>query len=112
MYFPDDLWLLIKSFKFHNIKTQGKHLKPDLYIKLYNFTLKLMPPLIFPRLGPKIIYSSAKNKDRFVKFIYLRPMKFDMKTKKYFNNFVIRETQVLDVNLLHADYSEQYYSNF
>lgn len=111
MYIPNDLWKIIKSFLFHNIKTQGKHLKNDPYIKLYNLTLKFMPPLIIPRRGPRIIYSSAKDNIRFIKFIYLRPMRYNFNTNKYINNFVIKEYQILSDKLSENDYYEQYYSN-
>lgn len=111
MFIPGDLWNIIKSFMFHNIKTQGKHLKNDPYIKLYNLTLRLMPPLIIPRSGPRIIYSSVTANTRFIKFIYLRPMKYNFDTNKYINNFVIKEYQILSDNLSEQDYYEQYYSN-
>jgi hypothetical protein len=125
MYLPNDLWLIVKSYMFHDIKTQGKHLKNDPYIKLYNITLKLMPPLIIPRSGPRIIYSSATNtqrvlidnqrlstkKIRFVKFVYLRPMKYDFNKQKYIHNFVIREYQMLTDNWSEHDYYEQYYTH-
>ena len=111
MYFPEDIWKYIKSFKFHNIKTQGKHLKNDIYIKLYNLTLKLMPPLLIPRIGCRIVYSSAKDSLRFIKFMYLRPMRLDIKTRKYINNFYIRETQILDLNKSYDEYKLEYLKN-
>lgn len=111
MYFPNDVWLIITSFMFHNIKTQGKHLKNDPYIKLYNYIIKLMPPLIIPRIGPRIIYSSATKTIRFIKFIYLRPLKYDFNKKKYIHNYVIKEYQVLSDNYSEHDYYEQYYTN-
>ena len=125
MYLPNDIWLIVKSFMFHDIKTQGKHLKNDLYIKLYNFIIKLMPPLIIPRSGPRILYSSCTNTQgvlidnqrlstkniRFVKFLYLRPIKYNSNKKKYIHNILIRETQILKDNYSEQDYYEQYYTN-
>ena len=84
-----------------------------------------MPPLIIPRSGPRIIYSSATNtqrvlidnqrlstkKIRFVKFVYLRPMKYDFNKQKYIHNFVIREYQMLTDNWSEHDYYEQYYTH-
>jgi len=111
MYLPNDVWLIITSFMFHNIKTQGKHLRNDPYIKLYNYTIKLMPPLIIPRSGPRILYSSATKNIRFVKFLYLRPVKYNFSKKKYIHNILIRETQLLQNNYLEHDYYEQYYTH-
>ena len=124
MHIPYDIRLIVKSFMFHNIKTQAKHLKNDPYIKLYNITLKLMPPLIIPRSGPRILYSSCTNTQgvlidnqrlstkniRFVKFLYLRPVKYNFSKKKYIHNILIRETQLLKNNYSEQDYYEQYYT--
>lgn len=98
MYIPKDLWNIIKSYMFHNIKTQGKHLKDDIYVKLYNYCLKQMCPLIIPNLGPRIIYDGSNKNYRFIKFIYLRPMKYDIFTNTYKNNFKIVVTQLLKEN--------------
>jgi len=125
MFLPEDLWLIVKSYMFHDIKTQGKHLKNDPYIKLYNITLKLMPPLIIPRSGPRILYSSVTNTQkvlidnqrlstkniRFVKFLYLRPIKYIFDKKKYVHNLLIRETQILQDNYSEHDYYKQYYTS-
>ena len=35
-YIIEDVWKKIKDFLFHNIKTQGKHLKNDIHIKHFN----------------------------------------------------------------------------
>jgi len=111
MYLPNDIWLIVKSFMFHDIKTQGKHLKNDMYIKLYNFVIKLMPPLIIPRSGPRILYSSCTKNIRFVKFLYLRPIKYNSSKNKYIHNILIRETQILKDNYSEQDYYEQYYTH-
>lgn len=83
---------------FHDIKTQGKHLKNDIFIKLYNYILKHLCPLIIPNIGPRIIYDGSNKKYRFVKFIYLRPMKYDIFRNVYVNNFKIIVTQILKEN--------------
>ena len=49
MWFCEDIWNYIKGFIFHNIKKQGKHLKNDPYIQLYNKINNSLPkfrPLI------------------------------------------------------------------
>ena len=98
MFLPDELWLIIKSYMFHDIKTQGKHLKNDIFIKLYNYNLKQMCPLVIPSNGPRIIYDGKNKKYRFVRFLYLRPMKYDNLKNMYFNSFRIIVTQLLKEN--------------
>lgn len=41
-YFPDDIWKIIEDFLIHNIKTQGKHLSNDKYVKQYNIVMEEM----------------------------------------------------------------------
>ena len=71
MFIINDVWLHIKSFLFHNIKTQGKHLKNKKEIKQFNKIVKIFPSFIGNvRNFPKIIYKTSKNNIKFIKFIY------------------------------------------
>ena len=33
-HIPNEIWLEIKSYLFHNIRTQGKHLKKEIHNQL------------------------------------------------------------------------------
>jgi hypothetical protein len=90
MYFPNDIWLLIKSFQYHNIKIHGKHLKNDPSVTSYNCVVKDIPtPKILP-VGPCIVYCSQYKRPRLVKFIYCLPV-FRQNAYK----LVIEYTQVI-----------------
>tara|TARA_X000001036_G_C20435302_1_gene706977 strand:+ start:92 stop:433 length:342 start_codon:yes stop_codon:yes gene_type:complete len=73
MWFCEDIWNYIKGFMFHNIKKQGKHLKDDPYIQLYNKINNSLPKFRPFDIGdgPYIIYTSKKKKHHFIKFIYV-----------------------------------------
>ena len=59
MYIINEIWINIKSYIFHNIKLQGKHLKiQNSYIKNYNSVVKSMPTIVKPSNGPYVIYTS------------------------------------------------------
>ena len=61
-YIIDDVWILIKSFLFHNIKKQGKHLKKEIkHVCLYNKVVKSVPTIVKPVTGPYVVYSLPKN---------------------------------------------------
>ena len=118
MYFPDDLWFIIKDNLFHNIKKHGKHLKNKPEIKKFNNVIKSIPIKIIPRLGPRIVYSSAKNEPgrRFIKYIYhvhkhlkhiqvLRDSYLDEHENiRFFNP---RSYQLIEYQLLPLDYNER-----
>lgn len=70
-YFPDDIWITIKDFMFHNIQRHGKHLLDDVCVKNFNSVVANIPKFMYPYIGPRIIYSSRKHSTRFVKFIYV-----------------------------------------
>jgi hypothetical protein len=57
-----------------------------------------MCPLIIPSNGPRIIYDGKNKKYRFVRFLYLRPMKYDNMRNMYLNSFRIIVTQLLKEN--------------
>ena len=71
MYIIEDAWIHIKTFLFHNIKTQGKHLKTYRKdIKTYNEVVKTIPIIKCPITGPQIIHSSRKKSFKYVKLLY------------------------------------------
>ena len=65
-----ELWREIKTYLFHNIKTQGKHFKKDKYISYFNSVLLQLPRIHQPHLGPRILYSNLI----YAKFIYCVPI--------------------------------------
>ena len=69
-YIIEDVWKKIKDFLFHNIKTQGKHLKNDIHIKHFNLLITKLPKLYVPVNGPRIIYNSCTNNFRIARFLY------------------------------------------
>ena len=118
VYLLDDIWNYIKEFIFHNIKTQGKHLKNDKNIKKYNEIIKKIPLLITESDSVRILYNSKKNtkKLRFIKFVYVIRHKNIRK--------LIIERQIYEpiesINYkwggkredkLHNKFREEYYSN-
>jgi len=72
MYFPYELWLIIKDNLFHNIQKHGKHLKIKPDIKKFNMVVKSIPIKIVPRTGPRIVYSSVVGEPgrRYIKYCY------------------------------------------
>ena len=70
VYIIDDVWDYIKTFLFHNIKTQGKHLKNDKNIICYNDSVKIFNSILKEVSNPKIIFQSVMKKSRNVRFIY------------------------------------------
>ena len=42
MYFPKEIWIIIRLYLFHNIK-YGKHNKKNKYIKKFNEIMEDMP---------------------------------------------------------------------
>ena len=70
MYIINDIWLYIKTFLFHNIKTQGKHLKNNPNIENYNKSIKIFNTIIEESSNPRIILYPSRNNFRIVRFIY------------------------------------------
>ena len=73
MHFPFGVWQVITSFLVHNIRTHGKHLKPDVDIQRYNRVMLTIPRPDTSKVGPKIVFTSATRRPRFVKFMYHSP---------------------------------------
>lgn len=106
MWLPDDVWVYTKQFIFHNIKKHGKHLKKDKNIQNYNSIIKIFKTILKPNQTPKIIYSSTKNKLKYVKFIYIL---------EYLNIrrlITIKRLHTQDTNKLinNRSFLEEYYS--
>jgi len=96
MLIIDNIWLIIKSFLIHNIKIHGLHLKNNKEIIMFNKVIKNLPKPKIPRNGPRIIYSSAKQIFRYVKYIYnFNP--FD-KSNNYINQRTLIEIQKVNDN--------------
>ena len=79
----EDVWREIKSFLFHNIKIHGKHLKKDKNVINFNKVVKSIPGIYMPRIGPRVIYCSAKKPFRCVKFIYKIPAPCTLSKRRY-----------------------------
>ena len=92
IYFPDELWKIIKLFIFHDIK-YGKHLKNDKYILQYNNIIKTLPKRKIPKLGPRIYYNSINTS---FKYIYHIPLK---NNKRYL---------IIEILQLPQDYKSQF----
>ena len=72
-YIIPELWREIKSFLFHDIKTQAKHLKDDPHTQEFNNVIKSMPGKYIPSSGPRIIYGSVTKPFRYAKYVYIVP---------------------------------------
>ena len=103
----DEIWREIKTYLFHNIKIHGKHLKNDTYIKKFNKTLKDIPKLYVPRLGPRIIYNF--NKFKYAKFIYKIPAPSLISNKWPLYKLIIEYIPIADKN--HKKIKEIYMEN-
>ena len=102
VYIVDDIWNHIKTFLFHNIKTQGKHLKDDKNIVCYNNSVKIFNSLLKEVSNPKIIFQSVMKKSRNVKFIY------EIKYKKI--RLLIIVYKSMTINDTSRKLKEEYYS--
>tara|TARA_B110001452_G_scaffold259444_1_gene255805 strand:- start:679 stop:1077 length:399 start_codon:yes stop_codon:yes gene_type:complete len=90
IYILDDIWNLIKTYIFHDIKLHGKHLKNDPDVKEYNNILKNLPKPLISRVGQSITYLRDKNRDVYTFKYYVRIYK---------NNFIpIIETMPIPKN--------------
>ena len=68
---PDEIVREISNCLFHNIKVHGKHLKIKPETICFNNCMKSIPRLLFPYIGPRIIYSSRMRGMKYVKFVYV-----------------------------------------
>ena len=68
---PDEMVREISNCLFHNIKIHGKHLQKTSEVVNFNSVMSHIPRLLFPYVGPRIIYSSRTKKEGYVKFVYV-----------------------------------------
>ena len=68
---PDEMIREISNCLFHNIKVHGKHLRNTPEVLIYNSVMTQIPTLLFPYVGPRIIYASRTKSLRYVKFVYV-----------------------------------------
>ena len=94
MYLPDELWIIIKDYLFHNISKYGKHLKKDIWIDKYNKCLSTLYPLLIPKYGSRVVYYQNSG-ERFVKFYYYFPRKYDDRFDFFYNCIKIIEIIIL-----------------
>lgn len=66
---PYDIWVEIRSFIVHDIKTHGKHLKRDKNVICYNNVLKTMPRFC-PSPNPQIVFNRREKSFHTVKYLY------------------------------------------
>ena len=64
MELPDDIWYIVKSFLFHNIKQQGKHLKDDNNIKIYNNSMKIINTSLYESNSIRIVYFKKRDEKK------------------------------------------------
>ena len=68
---PDEIVREISNCLFHNIKVHGRHLQNTPDVLNYNSVMNHIPSLLFPYVGPRIIYASRTKSLRYVKFVYV-----------------------------------------
>jgi hypothetical protein len=103
----DEIWREIKTYLFHNIKIHGKHLKNNIHIQQFNKTLKDIPKLYIPRLGPRIIYNF--NKFKFAKFLYKIPSPSNITNKRNLYKLIIEYAPISNKN--YEEINELYIEN-
>jgi len=103
----DEIWREIKTYLFHNIKIHGKHLKNNIHIQEFNKTLKDIPKLYIPRLGPRIIYNF--NKFKFAKFLYKIPSPSNITNKRNLYKLIIEYAPISNKN--YEEINELYIEN-
>ena len=95
-WFIPEIWREIKLYLFHKINIHGKHLKNNTNIKNYNKTMKDIPKLYIPRLGPRIIYKCKKFK--MAKLIYKIPAPSLVSNKKTIYKLIIEYIPIKNLN--------------
>lgn len=107
-WFIPEIWREIKLYLFHNIKIHGKHLKNEIFIKKFNKTLKSIPKLYIPRLGPRIIYPCHKFKT--ARFLYKIPAPSLISNKKQMYKLIIEHIPIKN-NLTNQEIKRIYNEN-
>jgi hypothetical protein len=117
---PEEIVKLIKTFIFHNIKTQGKHFKNNKFISQFNSVLLQLPRIHQPYLGARILYRNSNKNFQYVKFIYCLPPPCErcwerkITGKKKFSiieYFFIPYHYVIGKNIKDVRIRKQYYKN-
>ena len=106
----DDVWVLIKTYLFHNIKIHGKHLKNDKYVINFNKVVKLIPGIYMPKIGPRIVYCSALKSFRFVKFVYKVPAPCTLSKRRYSLKYKLIIEYMALKNFDEQQIRDEYYS--
>tara|TARA_B100000674_G_scaffold381445_1_gene324258 strand:- start:545 stop:937 length:393 start_codon:yes stop_codon:yes gene_type:complete len=89
MYIINEIWNNIKSYIFHNIKLQGKHLKiHNSYIKNYNNVVKSVPTIVKPSTGPYVVYNAHSNSIRTAKLMYYNVQLRLSRSRPLFNTII------------------------
>lgn len=75
MFFPNDVWEIIKGCWFHNISLHGKHFKKDIFYLNYNKVVDELKnhfkkTIYFDQRISRITYTSKKKKYHYIKFTY------------------------------------------
>jgi hypothetical protein len=108
MWIIEDIWREIKSFLFHNIKIQGKHLKNDTFIKKFNQVVKSMPSKYMPTCGPRIIYQSTLKPYRCARFLYRVQAPCTLSKRRYSLKYKLVIEHMLIGNLSKDNIREEY----
>tara|TARA_Y100000589_G_C27027449_1_gene577533 strand:- start:433 stop:831 length:399 start_codon:yes stop_codon:yes gene_type:complete len=87
-YIIDDVWNVIKTYLFHNIKKQGIHLQNRKHVLLYNKVVKSIPTIVKPCTGPYVVYSPPNNNIRLAKLLYYNVQLRLSRRRPLFNSIV------------------------
>ncbi len=73
MELPNDVWYIVKSFLFHNIKQHGMHLKDNNNIKIYNNSMKKINTSLYESNSVRIVLFEKRDQNKsyfFYRFCY------------------------------------------
>ena len=71
MELPNDVWYIVKSFLFHNIKQHGRHLKDNITNKIYNNAIKIFNTSLYASNSVRIVLFEKKdNKKTYLLYRY------------------------------------------
>ena len=110
-HIPNEIWLEIKSYLFHDIRTQGKHLKKEIPIINYNKVVRTIPKPKIMTTGPCIVYVSNK-KFPLVKFIYHLRHKTWQRQKRIIEYMPFPKTYKRYYKMYDELYRVEYYNQY
>lgn len=98
MYIVEDVWREIKTFLFHDILSQGKHLKDDAFVRQFNNVV-----LEIPRLDkihfPQFFCNPAAESFRTMTCVYaLKGSADPLTSSPRSKHLLVTECRSLDVN--------------